>query len=173
MTGANAWVQDFTYLKVGSNIYYLALVMELKTRRIIGWKLGTNHSSRLTHQALLEALSNYPKPSILHSDQGSEYLSELHQNTCNKFHITLSASAPGSPWQNGFMERFMHTLKQELGSLSQYRQPEDLFLAVAKQIAYYNNQRIHTALKMSPAQYAKKLKLQDTKLREMACLVKW
>jgi putative transposase len=100
---ANAWVQDFTYLRIRSGMFYLALVMDLATREILSWKLGTNHSSQLTHIALVQALHHNPSPSILHSDRGSEYLSERHANTCGRFGIQLSASKPGSPWQNGFM----------------------------------------------------------------------
>lgn len=94
---ANAWTQDFTYLRIRSGMYYLALVMDLATREILSWKLGTNHSSSLTHIALIQALSTSPSPSILHSDRGSEYLSERHQATCTRFGIVLSASRTGSP----------------------------------------------------------------------------
>ena len=62
---ANAWVQDFTYLCICSGLFYLALVMNLATREILSWKLGTNHSSSLTHIALIQALCTHPSPSIL------------------------------------------------------------------------------------------------------------
>lgn len=68
---ANAWVQDFTYLRIRPGMFYLTLVMDLKTREVLGWKLGTNHSSVLTHTALIQALRGNPPPSILHSDRGS------------------------------------------------------------------------------------------------------
>lgn len=79
MTGeANAWAQDFTYLRIRSGLFYLALVMDLSTREVLSWKLGTNHTSQLTHIALIQSLRYNPSPSILHSDRGSEYLSERH-----------------------------------------------------------------------------------------------
>jgi len=155
---ANAWVQDFTYLRIHSGMFYLALVMDLSTREILSWKLGTNHSSELTHIALIQALRSNPSPSILHSDRGSEYLSEKHQNTCDRFEIRLSASKPGSPWQNGFMERCIKSLKEELGSLVAYHNIDELYIGITNTISYYNNDRIHTALKMSPAAYAAGLK---------------
>lgn len=155
---ANAWVQDFTYLRIHSGMFYLALVMDLSTREILSWKLGTNHSSELTHIALIQALRSNPSPSILHSDQGSEYLSEKHQDTCDRFEIRLSASKPGSPWQNGFMERCIKSLKEELGSLVAYHNIDELYIGITNTISYYNNDRIHTALKMSPAAYAAGLK---------------
>ena len=154
---ANAWVQDFTYLRIRTGMYYLALVMDLATREILSWKLGTNHSSSLTHIALIQALRSNSSPSILHSDRGSEYLSERHQATCVRFGITLSASKPGSPWQNGFMERSIQSVKEELGSLANYRDIDELYVGITNAIAYYNNERIHTTLKMTPRTYAKSL----------------
>lgn len=154
---ANAWAQDFTYLRIRSGMYYLALVMDLATREILSWKLGTNHSSSLTHIALIQALRTNSSPSILHSDRGSEYLSERHQATCARFGITLSASKPGSPWQNGFMERCIKSVKEELGPLTNYHDIDELYVGVTNAIAYYNNERIHIGLKMSPRAYAKTL----------------
>lgn len=154
---ANAWAQDFTYLRIRSGMYYLALVMDLATREILSWKLGTNHSSSLTHIALIQALRSNPSPSILHSDRGAEYLSERHQTTCARFGITFSASKPGSPWQNGYMERCIKSVKEELGILAQYQDIDELYVGVTKAIAYYNNERIHLSLKMSPRAYAKAL----------------
>lgn len=151
---ANAWVQDFTYLRIRSGLYYLALVMHLTTREVLSWKLGTNHSSQLTHVALIQALRSNPSPSILHSDRGSEYLSERHQATCARFGIKLSSSRPGSPWQNGYMERCIKSLKDELGSLAAYQDIDELYVGIANAISYYNNDRIHLSLKMSPAAYA-------------------
>ena len=154
---ANAWAQDFTYLRIRSGLYYLALVMKLATREILSWKLGTNHSAQLTHLALIQALRTNASPSILHSDQGSEYLSYKHQELCDRLEIRLSASKPGSPWQNGCMERCIKSIKEELGPLANYQDIGELYVGVTNAIAYYNNDRIHMALKMSPRAYAKTL----------------
>lgn len=163
---ANAWAQDFTYLRIRSGLFYLALVMNLSTREVLGWKLGTNHSSTLTHTALIQALRNNPPPAILHSDRGSEYLSERHQAICTRFSIAPSASKPGSPWQNGYMERCVKSIKEELGNLSNYQDIAELYVGVAHAVDYYNNERIHLALKMSPRAYAKSLK-RPTRIREL------
>lgn len=87
MVNAHAWVQDFTYLWFEKRWHYLAVVLDLKTRQVVGWRLGTRHTSELTHEALLDALSKHPAPAILHSDQGSEYLSYKHQDLCDKMEI--------------------------------------------------------------------------------------
>lgn len=158
---ANAWAQDFTYLRIRSGMFYLALVMDLTTREILSWKLGTNHSSSLTHIALIQALRSNPSPTILHSDRGSEYLSERHADTCTRFGMTLSASKPGSPWQNGFMERCIKSIKEELGSLAAYQDLDELYGGIANAISYYNNERIHLALRTTPAAYAAGLKGRD------------
>lgn len=158
MTRAGAWAQDFTYIRFNNSFCYLAAVLNLQTREIVGWRLGTAHSSELTLKALLDALSKHNPPAILHSDQGSEYLSYKHQLLCDRFEIQLSASAKSSPWQNGFMERFMQTHKLELGSIRDLTDLGQLNEAIAVTIHYCNTKRIHTALKMSPAAYAASLK---------------
>lgn len=160
MVNAHAWVQDFTYLWFERHMYYLAVVLDLKTRQVVGWRLGLRHSSELTHEALLDALSKHSSPAILHSDQGSEYLSFKHQLLCDKMEITLSCSAKGSPWQNGFMERWFGGFKREFGNLNQFKDLAQLHEAIALHIYYYNTQRIHSALGMSPSAYAAKLKVQ-------------
>lgn len=93
MVESGAWVQDFTYIWFERAWHYLAVVLDLKTRQIVGWRLGLNHTSELTYQALLDALSKHPVPTVLHSDQGSEYLSYMHQLLCQKLEVTLSCSA--------------------------------------------------------------------------------
>lgn len=157
MTESGGWVQDFTYIWFERQWHYLALVVNLKTRQVLGWKLGLNHTSELTYAALLDALSKYPAPTILHSDQGSEYLSYKHQLLCQRLEVTLSCSAKSSPWQNGFMERLVETIKDELPPLSQLKDLGQLHEAIALTIHYYNHKRIHTALHMSPAAYAASL----------------
>lgn len=154
MVESGGWVQDFTYLWFQGCWYYLAVVLDLKTRQVLGWKLGLRHTAELTHTALLEALAKHAPPTILHSDQGSEYLSYRHQLTCDRYEITLSCSTAASPWQNGFMERFFGSFKAELGSLKPYQDVSELHEAIALTMFYYNTRRIHSALKMSPAAYA-------------------
>lgn len=158
MTRVRAWVQDFTYLWFERSWHYLAVVLDLETRQVVGWKLGLSHSSELTYFALLDALSRHAVPAILHSDQGSEYLSSRHQILCEKLGIILSCSAPASPWQNGYMERWFGGFKSELGPLTQFKSLAQLHEAIALQIHYYNTKRIHSALGMAPAAYAARLK---------------
>lgn len=150
----NAWAQDFTYLWLGKAYYYLAAVEDLKTRRIVGWSLGARHSSELTYAALVDGFSKHGAPSVLHSDQGSEYLSLRHQRLCDAMKITLSCSTRSSPWENGFMEGFFSTFKREFGSFTRFRDEAELMEAIAHKLHYYNHERIHTELGTNPAAYA-------------------
>jgi transposase InsO family protein len=161
MVHSGAWVQDFTHLRFGGEEHYLAVVLDLKTRQVVGWRLGTRHSSELTLAAVLDALSKHPSPTILHSDQGSEYLSYKHQELCQRMEITLSCSKRASPWQNGFMERWFGNFKLELGNVSKHKDVAQLHEAIALAIFYYNTKRIHLALKMSPAAYAARLRTEE------------
>jgi transposase InsO family protein len=158
MPDSGGWVQDFTHLRFGGEEHYLAVVLDLKTRQVVGWRLGTRHSSELTLAAVLDALSKYPAPTILHSDQGSEYLSYKHQELCGRMEITLSCSSRASPWQNGFMERWFGNFKLELGNIAKHKDVAQFHEAIALAIFYYNTKRIHLALGMSPAAYAARLK---------------
>lgn len=161
MTQSGAWVQDFTHVRCGKRWYYLAAIIELASRQVVGWSVGAAHDTTLTLSALQHALRRHTPPPILHSDQGSEYLSYKHKDLCEKMEITLSCSAKSSPWQNGFMESFFGKFKPELGNPAQYATPETLFEHVAKNMHYYNHERIHSSLGMSPAAYATGLKEQQ------------
>lgn len=163
MTQSGAWVQDFTHVRCGRQWYYLAVIIELASRGVVGWSVGPSHDTSLTLSALEYALKRYTPPSILHSDQGSEYLSYAHRDICEAYDMTLSCSTKSSPWQNGFMESFFGKFKPELGHPSGYATPETLFERVAKNIHYYNHERIHSSLNMSPAAYAATLKTTKTK----------
>lgn len=128
-------------------------MLDLKTRRVMGWSLGLQHNSDLTLAALQDALAKHPAPTILHSDQGSENLSQGHQDICRDHGITLSCSKPASPWQNAFMERFFGSFKRDLGPLSRFADDPHLFEGIAGTMYYYNTRRIHSALGMPPAKY--------------------
>ena len=158
---ANIWVQDFTYVKTRIGMLFVAMVLRLATREIVGWSVKTNHSAELTRDALLDALSKHKTPNILHSDRGSEYMSYSLELVCQAAGIQMSASSPHSPWQNGFCERIMSTFKNEGKSLYKVNDIGEFMEAVAQRIYYYNHQRIHTKLKMPPATYAKIIGLSE------------
>ncbi len=147
------WVSDFTYLLFQGKWYYLATVVDIYTRRIVGWQLGARHTAILIHQAVCEALSRELPPAYFHSDQGSEYTAEATIRLLESAGAEVSFSDKGSPWQNGFQESLYQNFKLELGNLNRYQDLSELYEAIAMQVYYYNHKRIHTALKTSPMNY--------------------
>lgn len=124
----------------------------------MGWALGFYHDAELVCASLEDALSKNSAPTIVHNDCGSEYLSKRHYDLCKEQNIIMSASDPGEPWQNGFMERFFNTFKEEMSvKIGRCRTPTEVYEKVANWVYYYNYERIHTALKMSPKDYAARL----------------
>lgn len=147
------WACDFTYLFCMGRWYYLSTVIDTYTREIVGWGISIHHDTELILSALYDALSKQDTPAILHFDRGSEYLSGQHLDLLERLEIRPSASAPGSPWQNGFQERFYGSFKTELGSLKGIENEGTLFERCALALNYYNTKRIHTKLKTNPRQF--------------------
>jgi putative transposase len=151
------WVSDFTYLPYQDRFIYLATVEDVFTRQVLGWSVSTKHNANLVALALLEAVIANPTPTIIHSDQGSEYRSFNYLNLLKSLNIKPSMSAKASPWQNGYQESFYSGFKLELGQPDIYPTLGELVEAIANQIHYYNHLRIHTALKCPPAIFAQRL----------------
>ena len=150
------WVTDFTYLWYRNRFIYLATVIDMWNREVVGVCVLTNHSSSLVIQALISALMNHSKPDIIHSDQGGEYTSELYADFCNSSGIQISMSEKGSPWQNGYQELFYDKFKIDLGCPDRFDTLGELVYEIYHTIYIYNTTRIHTSLKMSPREFAKK-----------------
>ena len=161
------WVVDFTYLWFNGVFVYLATVEDLFDRRIVGWAISTRHNAKLVTNALLDALSRYPAPDIVHSDQGSEYASEENLDLLKAAGIKPSMSDKASPWQNGYQESFYSEFKLELGDPNACESLGQLAEAIAQQIFYYNNKRIHSALKCAPAVFAKRCELTKNALNAL------
>ena len=127
---------------------------------MVGWAVSTKHNADLTTLALLDAIAFNPAPEISHSDQGSEYRDKQYLNLLKSLNIKPSMSAKSSPWQNGYQESFYSGFKLELGHPEIYPTLGELYEAIAAQIYYYNNRRIHSALKCPPAVFAQRLNCQ-------------
>lgn len=147
------WACDFTYVWCLGRWYYVSTVIDVFSREIVGWGMSTRHDTKLILSALYDALSKQATPDILHFDRGSEYLSGQHLDLLERLEIRASASALGSPWQNGFQERFYGSFKTELGSLKDVQSEGELFERIAVTLHYYNTKRTHTRLKTNPRQF--------------------
>lgn len=149
------WASDFTYIWFRGRFWYLATVIDVFSREIVGFAFAGKHDRRLVLEALDHALMNHSAPMYLHSDQGSEYTSYVYLDMLKKHNIKASFSSKASPWQNGFQESFYSEFKKDLGHPSRFETIGEFMEAIYLQLHYYNNRRIHTALKMPPALYAR------------------
>jgi transposase InsO family protein len=150
-----AWVSDFTKLYWRGIQLNLATILDAFTREILGWHILTRHTVDLVFSALKDALRRRHPPTILHSDEGSEYTAREYVRFVQTLGTRPSMSAPGSPWENGYMESFYDKLKVDLGDPDRFDSIGEFIAVVARHMAYYNAERIHTALKMPPALFAK------------------
>ena len=142
-----------TYIKFQKKWWYVATIIDLYTREIVGWSILKNHSTQLVLNALAHAL-HYQAPSrILHSDQGSEYRSKDFTSMCSTVNTVQSMSAPGCPWENGYQESFYKGFKIDLGDPNRFETVGELVAGIYQTINYYNRDRIHSALKMAPKQF--------------------
>jgi putative transposase len=110
------WVGDVTYIKIKNSFHYLAAVMDLYSRRLIGWSLGNNRKQELTERALMNAIrKRNPKGGLIfHSDRGIEYCANKYHELLGKYGIVPSVNRPGHCQDNAHMESFFHSLKGEL-----------------------------------------------------------
>lgn len=148
------WVTDFTRIPFQNKIVYVATIEDLFTRKIVGLSVYTNHSVQLVLTAFLNALHGNPRPVIFHSDNGSEYKSEVFIEALQNVGVLISRSAPGCPWENGYQESFYSQFKVDLGDPARFKNLGELVYEIYQTIYRYNHTRIHTALKMSPEQFA-------------------
>jgi transposase InsO family protein len=149
-----AWASDFTYLRYRERWLYLATIMDLFTRTIVGLCLLTAHTVALTLGALQDALRDGRRPNILHSDQGSEYSAKRYTRFASAFGIRLSMSRKASPWENGYQESFYSQFKVDLGDPNHFESLGELIAEIYRLIFVYNHLRIHSKLKMPPAVFA-------------------
>lgn len=148
------WAGDFTYIKFQGRFWYVATVIDIFTREIIGWNIGNHHTAALIIGAFEDAVRRTKAtPKYFHSDQGSEYVSEIYCSILDKYNVIKSLSTKAKPWQNGFQESFYNNFKLELGKASQFENIGKLIEAIYQQLEYYNKKRIHTSLKMAPMEF--------------------
>lgn len=154
------WAGDFTYMWFKDRFWYLATVIDIHTREIVGWHIANHHTTSLIMDALSDAKRRTKtSPMYFHSDQGSEYVSGAYESLLEEYDIIASHSRKSSPWQNGYQESFYSQFKLELGNPNRFNHIGELIEAIHGQIAYYNNKRIHSAHRMPPAMFKEKQQL--------------
>jgi putative transposase len=161
------WVADFTYIDTAEGWLYLAVVLDLFSRRIVGWSMQPEMTAQLVMDALVMALWRRGKPKELlhHSDQGSQYASEDFQRLLAHHGIACSMSKKGDCWDNAAMESFFASLKKEhVYTKPRYRTRDearaDLFQYIEP---FYNSRRRHSKLgQISPAEFEQRFSTQCT-----------
>ena len=156
------WVADFTYIWTAEGWLYVAVVLDLFSRRAVGWSMQDNMTSQLVADALMMAVWRRGKPVALlhHSDQGSQYTSEHFQGLLKEQGITCSMSRAGEVWDNSAMESFFSSLKTERVGRKVYRTRAEARSDVFDYIErFYNPTRRHSTLGyVSPIQFEEALK---------------
>lgn len=155
------WAGDITYLKTGEGWMYLAIVMDLFSRRIVGWHISKRMTTDLVCKAIIMAynLRQPPKGLVFHSDRGSQYTSKRYRKLLGSYGIRASMGDVGACWDNAVVERFFGSLKHDW--IFKVAQPtrEHMKKDVAAYMKYYNLERLHTANgDQSPINYENSLK---------------
>lgn len=143
------WVGDVTYLKLAGQWRYLAVVMDLYSRRIIGWKLSAYRTAEVTREALRQAISTRQITSglIFHTDRGSEYGAWLMQDELKKHGILPSMNRAESVTDNAHMESFFRSMKTEAIHGIEFSSEHELRMVIARYVdCFYNEKRLHSGL---------------------------
>ena len=157
------WIADFTYLWTAEGWLYVAAVIDLYSRRVVGWSMKAEMTAQLVTDALVMAIWRRGKPDALlhHSDQGSQYTSEQFQRLMADNGVTCSMSRSGNVWDNAAMESFFSSLKTERTARKTYRSRDEARADVFDYIeCFYNPIRRHSTLGyLSPLDFEKKVQL--------------
>lgn len=161
------WVADFTYVDTAEGWLYVAVVLDLFSRRVVGWSMSPHMTAQFVIDALLMAVwrRGRPKELLHHSDQGSQYTAEDFQRLLSHHGITCSMSGKGDCWDNAAMESFFSTLKTELiHRRPRYRTHDEVRADVFDYIErFYNPRRRHSTLgQVSPADFELRFSTQST-----------
>jgi putative transposase len=159
-----AWVSDITYIRTRSGWLYLAAVLDLHSRKIVGWAMAPEMPATLVCTALQMAIvqRNPAAGLVVHSDRGTQYASAQHQGLLKKYGLVGSMSRKGNCWDNAVMERFFLNLKMERVWQKDYANHSEAMTDVADYIVgFYNCTRLHSKLgNLSPNAFERKSAIQ-------------
>ena len=140
------WVADITYVRLNGRFIYVCLLMDVFTRMIKAWQISQHLNQSLTLKPLKEALC-HSVPEIHHSDQGAQYLSKAYITTLEEHGVEISVAQRGRPWENGYAERLIRTLKEEEVDINDYQNITEARDRIGHFITQvYNQKRPHSAL---------------------------
>jgi putative transposase len=156
------WVADITYVRLREEFVYLAVLMDVFTRRVRGWELGRGLDQGLTLAALRRAMLRGRRPEVHHSDQGVQYAATDYVGRLTHVNSSISMAAVGEPRENGYAERLMRTIKEEEVQLTEYHDYADARRQLGRFLdRVYNRKRIHSALGyLTPAEFEQQWRAQ-------------
>ena len=151
------WVGDVTYVRLDRHFVYVCLLMDVFTRMVRGWQISPHLNTSLTLKPLQQAL-RHSVAEIHHSDQGVQYLSSAYISTLTHHGIEISLAHRGRPWENGYAERLIRTLKEEEVHLNDYEDITDASARIGHFITQvYHHKRPHSALGyLTPVEFQRK-----------------
>ena len=156
------WVSDITYIATRQGWLYLAVILDLFSRMVVGWSLSSSLSAQIALTALGRAIQRRkPRPGLIfHSDRGVQYACEDFRRMLAKNQMVQSMSRKGDCWDNAVAESFFSILKSELVYTKRFEGPRDTLSAIFEYIeVFYNNQRRHSTLGyLSPAKFEQQIK---------------
>ena len=142
------WASDFTYVKVNGKDNYLCVVLDLFSRKVIGWHVAPRHDVNLTINTFNKAYENRgcPEYVLFHSDRGSEYTAFSFRQRLDKCNVIQSFSKKGYPYDNACCESFFKQMKREELNRHHYHSLKDFYLSCFEYIERYNSKRPHSSL---------------------------
>jgi transposase InsO family protein len=151
----HVWVADITSVRLREEFVYLAVLMDVFTRRVRGWELGRSLDQGLTPAALRRAMRRGRRPVVHHPDQGVQYAATAYTDLLASGGVAISMAAVGKPEENGYAERQMRTIREEEIDPSEYRGLADAYGQLGRVLDdVYNRKRIHSALGyLTPAEF--------------------
>jgi transposase InsO family protein len=167
----HVWVSDITYIRLLNGFVYLAVIMDVFTRSMRGWRLGHTLDQELTLTALRGALMT-GIPEVHHSDQGVQYAAYGYTDLLKENGIQISMAAVGKAEENGYAERVIRTIKEEEVDLAEYLDFSDARQQIGQFIEdVYNNKRIHSSLGyLTPSEFELAYRLAQTHVAEKSPL---
>lgn len=152
------WVSDVTACWTPEGWLYLAVILDLASRRVVGWAAGAAADQTLTLGALRRALAKRPPAALHHSDRGAHYTAAAYRQLLTTHDMTASMSRTGDCWDNAVAESFFATLKTELVADSRWPSRRHATAALADYLDWYNRQRLHSSLDyISPVDFEARL----------------
>ena len=144
----DVWVGDVTYVRTGEGWLYLAVVIDVFSRRVVGWATSSTPDGSLTVKAYEAArVTTSLKPRMFHSDRGAEYSCAAFREVIERDGVQRSMSRAGDCWDNAIAEAFFATLKRELVDLTKYTTRSEARASIFEFIeAFYNRRRLHSSL---------------------------